>query len=86
VWIFLGFLYERKGGILMSKNRPAGDEEVEGLWRDFGRQYKMYKWSDVKTFKFDLAGYQFYFFFLVKILLNTVKSSQIENLFCRDHC
>jgi len=36
--------------------QPAGDEEVEGLWREIGHQYKMYKWSNVKTFKFDLTG------------------------------
>jgi len=54
--MFLDFCIKGKVG-LMCKNRPAGDEEVEGLWREIGHQYKVYKWSNVKTFKFDLTGY-----------------------------
>jgi len=79
--MFLDFCIKGKVG-LMCKNRPAGDEEVEGLWKEIGHQYKVYKWSNVKTFKFDLTGYISISFLSVKILVNTIKSSQIQIFTC----
>ena len=63
-------------------NRPAGDEEVLGLWHEIGKQYRLHKWSNVKTFKFDLQGYRV-FPFEHKILLFVNEEVLMGSFRCR---